>query len=91
MHEGCNSRTFLHVNVTGPMPGRRVIHVLHGVTSALAEAHGIGLVHRDIKPANLFAGVLGGYMADRLGRSFPGERPETLWQTVGYFAVLAGM
>jgi len=33
------------VEVSGPMPPARVIHILHQVAGALAEAHDLGLVH----------------------------------------------
>jgi serine/threonine-protein kinase len=48
------------VEVAGPMPPERVLHVLHGVAGSLAEAHGVGLIHRDIKPANIILTEQGG-------------------------------
>lgn len=48
------------VAVGGPMPARRVVHVLKGVTGALAEAHALGLVHRDLKPGNVMLCQHGG-------------------------------
>jgi serine/threonine-protein kinase len=42
------------VELDGPQPPARVIHLLRQVCGALAEAHGAGLIHRDVKPANLF-------------------------------------
>jgi serine/threonine-protein kinase len=42
------------------MPPERVVHVLHQVTGALVEAHGLELVHRDIKPANVMLTSQGG-------------------------------
>ena len=50
----------LVVDVGGPMPPERILHVLHGVAGSLAEAHGVGLIHRDIKPANIILTERGG-------------------------------
>jgi serine/threonine-protein kinase len=44
----------------GPQPPARVVHVLRQVASALAEAHGIGLIHRDVKPENIILCERGG-------------------------------
>jgi serine/threonine-protein kinase len=43
----------LLVEVDGPQPAARVLHVLRQAADALAEAHAVGLIHRDVKPANL--------------------------------------
>ena len=37
----------------GPLPMDKVLRLLREALSALAHAHGFGLVHRDIKPENL--------------------------------------
>ena len=37
----------------GPLPLDRVLRILREALSALAHAHGSGLVHRDIKPENM--------------------------------------
>ncbi|MDF1745398.1 MAG: serine/threonine-protein kinase [Gimesia sp.] len=48
------------VNLQGPLPPGRVVHLLRQVCGALQEAHEAGLIHRDIKPANIFAAQRGG-------------------------------
>ena len=48
------------VEVDGPQPEERVIHLLEQVAGSLAEAHDAGLIHRDIKPANILVVDRGG-------------------------------
>jgi serine/threonine-protein kinase len=55
--EGTNLETL--VSDSGPVPPRRVIHILRQVCESLEEAHVAGMVHRDIKPANIHLGRLG--------------------------------
>jgi serine/threonine-protein kinase len=48
------------VELDGPLPAGRVVHLLRQACGALSEAHAAGLIHRDIKPANLMICVCGG-------------------------------
>lgn len=43
----------------GPLPWRRVVHIVAHACHSLMEAHETGLIHRDIKPANIFLCRLG--------------------------------
>jgi eukaryotic-like serine/threonine-protein kinase len=48
------------VEVDGPQPEERVIHLLEQAAASLAEAHDAGLIHRDIKPGNILIVDRGG-------------------------------
>lgn len=48
------------VEVDGPQPEERVIHLLEQAAGSLAEAHDAGLIHRDVKPANILVIDRGG-------------------------------
>ncbi|HSO30956.1 MAG TPA: serine/threonine-protein kinase [Labilithrix sp.] len=48
------------VEVDGPQPEERVIHLLEQAAASLAEAHDAGLIHRDVKPANILIVDRGG-------------------------------
>jgi serine/threonine protein kinase len=41
------------VEIDGPQPEERVIHLLEQAAASLAEAHDAGLIHRDVKPGNI--------------------------------------
>ena len=47
------------VQLHGPLPEGRVIHILRQICGSLQEAHELGLVHRDIKPENIVISVKG--------------------------------
>jgi serine/threonine-protein kinase len=48
------------VEVDGPQPEERVIHLLEQAAASLAEAHEAGLIHRDVKPGNIMVVDRGG-------------------------------
>jgi serine/threonine-protein kinase len=48
------------VELDGPQPEERVIHLLEQAAGSLAEAHDAGLIHRDVKPANILVVDRGG-------------------------------
>ena len=48
------------IELTGPLPAARVIHIARQVCGSLREAHAMGLIHRDIKPPNIMLGERGG-------------------------------
>jgi len=48
------------VEIDGPQPAERVIHLLEQVAGSLAEAHDAGLIHRDITPGNILVVDRGG-------------------------------
>ncbi|HEY6555912.1 MAG TPA: serine/threonine-protein kinase [Polyangiaceae bacterium] len=48
------------VEVDGPQPAERVIHLLDQAAASLAEAHDAGLIHRDVKPGNILVVDRGG-------------------------------
>jgi serine/threonine-protein kinase len=48
------------VEVDGPQPEERVIHLLEQAAASLAEAHAAGLIHRDVKPGNILVVDRGG-------------------------------
>ncbi len=37
----------------GPLPEKRIVHIVTQVLSALAEAHAASVIHRDLKPENI--------------------------------------
>jgi hypothetical protein len=55
--EGMDLETLIRKE--GPLPQKRVVHILRQVCESLEEAHASGLVHRDIKPANIHVGRVG--------------------------------
>lgn len=48
------------VDIDGPQPAARVIHLLDQAAASLAEAHAAGLIHRDITPGNILVVDRGG-------------------------------
>jgi serine/threonine-protein kinase len=47
------------VDLYGPLPPSRAIHLARQACGSLGEAHARGILHRDVKPANLFVAEVG--------------------------------
>lgn len=47
------------ISRSGPMPPKRVIHILRQCCKSLSEAHKGGIIHRDLKPDNIMLGEFG--------------------------------
>lgn len=75
----------------GPLPVRTALQVCAQVASALAAAHGSGLVHRDVKPANVMLTPTGAKVLD-FGLAAAAGAPEEaasggqVWGTPAYLA-----
>jgi hypothetical protein len=77
-----------------PMELRQVLRVAIGLSAALAQLHGRGLIHKEIKPANVFVNpstgqvwLMGFGIASRLPRERQApEPPEFIASTLPYMA-----
>ncbi|WP_432053090.1 serine/threonine protein kinase [Streptomyces xiamenensis] len=57
----------LHTVVTstyGPLPEHSIRHLASGLTQALRDIHGAGLIHRDLKPSNILITIDGPRVID---------------------------
>jgi serine/threonine protein kinase len=57
--ERLSGETLADLIARGPLPQPQVRSILDDVLSALAAAHGAGILHRDIKPANILFSASG--------------------------------
>ncbi|MDO3634267.1 protein kinase domain-containing protein [Mycolicibacterium arseniciresistens] len=74
----------------GPLPQGQVSTVLRSVLSALAAAHGEGVLHRDIKPSNILLTEFGAVKVADFGiAKTPGAAHTTTGQLVGTLAYLS--
>ena len=48
-----DGRTLRELQLAGPMPVRKTLHVAAQIAEGLAKAHTAGIVHRDLKPENV--------------------------------------
>jgi serine/threonine-protein kinase len=74
----------------GPLPQAQVSTVMRSVLSALAAAHGEGMLHRDIKPSNILLTTSGAVKVADFGiAKTPGAAHTTTGQLVGTLAYLS--
>ncbi|MGA5466933.1 protein kinase domain-containing protein [Mycobacterium sp. NPDC050041] len=74
----------------GPLPQAQVSTVMRSVLSALAAAHGEGMLHRDIKPSNILLTESGAVKVADFGiAKTPGAAHTTTGQIVGTLAYLS--
>ena len=88
--ERLSGRSLADELVRGPMPQDAVRAILVDVLSALAAAHGAGILHRDIKPANILLSSSGGVKVADFGIAKSAGSPATMaGQIVGTMAYLS--
>ncbi|MCB5912163.1 serine/threonine-protein kinase, partial [Streptomyces pinistramenti] len=78
---GGYGRTGLH----GPLPEHSLRHLAYGLSCALIDIHGVGLVHRDLKPSNVLLTIDGPRVIDfGIARALDavGEQTQTTLGTV---------
>jgi serine/threonine protein kinase len=93
--EHCPGRTLRElVDLNGPLPMNRALHVLVGVTSALSYAHRADVLHGGLSPDNVIISPTGVVKVSDLGLSLalgpswqpPTDRPDmALWRSPEQF------
>ncbi|MFG2224460.1 serine/threonine-protein kinase [Streptomyces sp. NPDC048644] len=69
----------------GPLPEHSLRHLAYGLSCALVDIHGVGLVHRDLKPSNVLLTIDGPRVIDfGIARALDavGEQTQTTFGTV---------
>jgi eukaryotic-like serine/threonine-protein kinase len=79
----------------GPLPPMQVLDIALQLSSALAHAHGLGVVHRDLKPANVMVSPEGkakilDFGLARLHRAEPGSVPLSSESGAGEAGLVVG-
>jgi serine/threonine-protein kinase len=88
--ERLSGQTLADVIARGPLPQPQVRSILDDVLSALAAAHGAGILHRDIKPANILFSASGDTKVADFGIAKSAGTAHTLTgQIVGTMAYLS--
>lgn len=88
--ERLSGRTLADVIALGPLPQPQVRSILDDLLSALAAAHGAGILHRDIKPGNILFTDSGVIKIADFGIAKSAATPHTMTgQIVGTMAYLS--